>query len=109
MEGAHAATFKKTQRREHTRTVQDDDRIFHPTKLVWTYSKKQELRRYKTHRPTEMTSTHTPCRLINQRGSCKIHEKASHDVQTRKIILLGKRLSHPSIINSSSYCQTMGQ
>jgi hypothetical protein len=28
---------------------------------------------------------------------------ASHDVQTRKIILLSEQLSHPSIINSSRY------
>jgi hypothetical protein len=75
MEGAHVATFKKTQRQERTRTVQDDDRIFHPAKLVRTYSKKQELRRCKTRRPIKMTSMHTPCRLINQSGSCKIHDK----------------------------------
>jgi hypothetical protein len=75
MEGTHATTFKKTQRQKHTRIMQKDDRIFHPAKLVQTYSKKQELRRCKTRRPIEMTSTHTPCRLINQRGSCKIHNK----------------------------------
>jgi hypothetical protein len=61
-------------RQRRTRTVQDD-KIFHPAKLVQTYSKKQELRRRKTHRSIEMTSTHTPCKLINQRGSCKIHDK----------------------------------
>jgi hypothetical protein len=61
-------------RQRCTRTVQDD-KIFHLAKLVWTYSKKQKLRRRKTHRSIEMTSTHIPCKLINQRGSCKIHDK----------------------------------
>jgi hypothetical protein len=60
---------------KHVQRTMQDDKIFHPAKLVQTYSKKHELRRRKTHRPIEMTSTHTPCKLINQRGSCKIHDK----------------------------------
>jgi hypothetical protein len=87
--------------------VQDDDKIFHPAKLVRTYSKKQELRRCKTHRSIEMTSTHTPCKLINQRGHAKFTTNTSHDVQTRKIILLSEKPSHPNIINSSRYVRSI--
>jgi hypothetical protein len=81
-------------RQRRTRTVQDD-KIFHPAKLVWTYSKTQELRICKTHRWIEMTSMHTPCKLINQKGLCKIHHKCKSWCANKKNYIT-QRAAEPS-------------